>query len=46
MAEQNFTQAMRVADRGYLIVHGKIAVEGDNQQLHNSDLVKRYYMGL
>lgn len=46
MAEQNFTQAMRVADRGYLIVHGEIAVEGDNEQLHNSDLVKRYYMGL
>ena len=46
MAEQNFTQAMRVADRGYLIVHGEIAVEGDNRQLHDSDLVKRYYMGL
>ena len=46
MAEQNFTQAMRVADRGYLIVHGEIALEGDNRQLHESDLVKRYYMGL
>jgi branched-chain amino acid transport system ATP-binding protein len=46
MAEQNFTQAMRVADRGYLIVHGEIAVEGENWQLHDSDLVKRYYMGL
>src|SRR5215468_9278859 len=28
MAEQNFTQAIRIADRGYVIVHGKIAVEG------------------
>ena len=28
MAEQNFTQAVRIADRGYVIVHGKIAVEG------------------
>jgi branched-chain amino acid transport system ATP-binding protein len=46
MAEQNFTQAMRVADRGYLIVHGEIAFEGDHQQLHQSDLVKRFYMGL
>ena len=25
MAEQNFTQAIRIADRGYVIVHGKIA---------------------
>ena len=28
MAEQNFTQAIRIADRGYVIVHGKIAFEG------------------
>ena len=28
MAEQNFTQAMRIADRGYVIVHGKIAFAG------------------
>jgi branched-chain amino acid transport system ATP-binding protein len=25
MAEQNFNQAVRIADRGYVIVHGKIA---------------------
>ena len=28
MAEQNFTQAIRIADRGYVIVHGKIAFDG------------------
>jgi branched-chain amino acid transport system ATP-binding protein len=28
MAEQNFNQAVRIADRGYVIVHGKIAFEG------------------
>ena len=26
MAEQNFPQALRIADRGYIIVHGEIAV--------------------
>jgi len=46
MAEQNFTQAMRVADRGYLIVHGEIAVQGTTEELYGSDLVKKYYMGL
>ena len=39
-------QAMRVADRGYLIVHGEIAVEGSAEALYGSDLVKKYYMGL
>ena len=28
MAEQNFPQALRIADRGYVIVHGQIAFEG------------------
>ena len=28
MAEQNFNQAIRIADRGYVIVHGKIAFAG------------------
>ncbi len=28
MAEQNFHQAVRIADRGYVIVHGKIAFAG------------------
>jgi ABC-type branched-subunit amino acid transport system ATPase component len=28
MAEQNFNQATKIADRGYIIVHGKIEFEG------------------
>jgi branched-chain amino acid transport system ATP-binding protein len=47
MAEQNFTQAIRIADRGYVIVHGKIAVEGRSaQELNNNDLIKKFYLGL
>jgi len=47
MAEQNFHQASRIADRGYIIVHGEIAFEGRNLlELQNSELVKRYYLGL
>ena len=30
MAEQNFTQAIRIADRGYVIVHGRIEFEGSS----------------
>ena len=47
MAEQNFTQALRIADRGYVIVHGKIAFEGRSaDELNNNDLIRKFYMGL
>ena len=47
MAEQNFTQAIRIADRGYVIVHGKIAFEGrSTDELNNNDLIKKFYLGL
>jgi len=47
MAEQNFTQAIRIADRGYIIVHGKIAFEGGSTDaLNNNDLIKKFYLGL
>jgi branched-chain amino acid transport system ATP-binding protein len=46
MAEQNFHQAVRIADRGYIIVHGKIVFEGKNvAELEGNDLVKNYYLG-
>ena len=47
MAEQNFTQAIRIADRGYVIVHGKIAVEGRSAaELNDNDLIRKFYLGL
>jgi branched-chain amino acid transport system ATP-binding protein len=47
MAEQNFTQAIRIADRGYVIVHGKIAFTGESPDaLNNNDLIRKFYLGL
>ena len=47
MAEQNFIQAVRIADRGYVIVHGKIAFEGGSaDELNNNELVRKFYLGL
>jgi branched-chain amino acid transport system ATP-binding protein len=47
MAEQNFNQAIRIADRGYVIVHGRIAFEGRSaDELNNNDLVRKFYLGL
>jgi branched-chain amino acid transport system ATP-binding protein len=46
MAEQNFYEASRIADRGYIIVHGEIAFEGhDLEELQDSELVKSHYLG-
>jgi len=46
MAEQNFHQAIRIADRGYLIVHGEIVFQGGSvAELEANDLVKNYYLG-
>jgi branched-chain amino acid transport system ATP-binding protein len=47
MAEQNFPQALRIADRGYVIVHGKIAFEGRSAgELNNNELIRKFYLGL
>jgi len=47
MAEQNFNQAVKIADRGYIIVHGEIAFESKSaQDLRENELVKKYYLGL
>ena len=47
MAEQNFNQAVRIADRGYVIVHGQIAFEGRSaEELNNNELVRKFYLGL
>jgi len=47
MAEQNFNQAIRIADRGYVIVHGRIEYEGSSrEELSNNELIHKLYMGL
>jgi branched-chain amino acid transport system ATP-binding protein len=46
MAEQNFHQAIRIADSGYIIVHGEIVFEGKTvAELEQNALVKSYYLG-
>ena len=46
IAEQNFHQAIRIVDRGYIIVHGEIVFEGATvAELEQNDMVKNYYLG-
>jgi len=46
MAEQNFNQAIRIADHGYIIVHGEIVFQGDVETVKNNELVKSFYLGV
>ena len=46
MAEQNFSQAVRICDRGYVIVHGRIAFAGRSaDELSNNELIRQLYLG-
>jgi branched-chain amino acid transport system ATP-binding protein len=47
MAEQNFEEAIRIADRGYVLVHGSVAFAAkDAVELKNSELVRQLYLGV
>src|SRR5262245_34754636 len=47
MAAMSFFLALRIPDRGYLLLHGKIAVEGGSaEQLNNIELFKKFYLVL
>jgi branched-chain amino acid transport system ATP-binding protein len=46
MAEQNLAQAIRVIDRGYVLVHGKIAFEASSAtELAENPIVRDIYLG-
>jgi branched-chain amino acid transport system ATP-binding protein len=46
MAEQNFQQAIRIADRGYVMVHGEIALAAQSvSELERSGIVQELYLG-
>jgi branched-chain amino acid transport system ATP-binding protein len=47
MAEQNFQQAVRIADRGFVLVHGRIEFAGGSAaELNDNQLVRRFYLGV
>jgi branched-chain amino acid transport system ATP-binding protein len=46
MAEQNFEQAARIANRGYVLVHGQVVLAADSvADLRKSDVVRKLYLG-
>ena len=45
LVEQNVRVALQVADRGYVMQNGRIALQGNCEALANSDLVAAAYLG-
>jgi branched-chain amino acid transport system ATP-binding protein len=45
LVEQNVRVALDVADRGYVMQNGRISLQGDCEQLANSELVAAAYLG-
>ena len=46
LVEQNARVALKLADRGYVLVTGKIAIQGSGQELMDDDEVRKAYLGM
>jgi len=46
LIEQNVKQSLEIADRGYVLESGRIALEGESSQLLQDDSIKKAYLGL
>jgi len=44
--EQNVRQSLEIADRAYVLESGRVALQGESQQLLQEDMIKRAYLGL
>ncbi len=45
LVEQNASLALKLADRGYVLETGKVALEGQSAKLIDNDYVKKAYLG-
>lgn len=46
LVEQNAFQALKVADRGYVMENGRIAISGPAAELADNETVKKAYLGI
>lgn len=46
LIEQNASLALQIANKGYVLETGRIALEGDAKQLQDNEHVKKAYLGL
>jgi len=45
LPEQNALRALQLADRGYVVQHGRVVIEGNSADLMKSDMIKKAYLG-
>jgi branched-chain amino acid transport system ATP-binding protein len=46
LVEQDVQQSLEIADRGYVLENGRVALEGNSADLLQNDHVKKAYLGL
>lgn len=46
LVEQNVRQVLKVADRGYVLEHGRVVLEGPATELEGHPTVRKAYLGL
>ena len=46
LSEQNLHQALKLADRAYVLETGRVVLEGTGEEVLNNDMVKKAYLGL
>lgn len=46
LVEQDVQQSLEIADRGYVLENGRMALEGSSADLLQNDHVKKAYLGL
>jgi branched-chain amino acid transport system ATP-binding protein len=46
LIEQNVHRALEIADRAYVLENGRIGLQGDCDELLQSDHVRKAYLGL
>ena len=46
LSEQNLHQALKLADRAYVLETGRVVLAGTGEEVLNNDMVKKAYLGL
>ena len=46
LSEQNLYQALKFADRAYVLETGRVVLSGTGEEVMNNDMVKKAYLGL
>ena len=46
LVEQNVYHSLEIANRGYILEHGSIVMEGEGKELLNNNEIRRAYLGI